>query len=1124
MPGYASPLQQRLSDDVADRYTVVRELARGGMAAVYLAQDRKHDRQVALKVLDPTAGLHAGDQRFHREIAVLARLQHPHILPLHDSGEAGGSLYYVMPYVAGESLRQRLQREGALPVVDALRIAASLADALAYAHAQGVVHRDLKPENVLLSGYPPPTGTHTPAGGVPAWHALLCDFGIARLFQQGTAGSGRGPAGERHTRSGHAVGTPVYMSPEQAAGEGHEDGRSDVWALGVLLFEMLTGAPPHDDAPTPAEALRRRLMQPPPTVDGAPEQAPVRAASRPLRRALDAVIGRAAHPDPARRFASASELATALQACLAFVGPRAPGAPTLDAGPLDRLLGRGPLARLAPAARVTLLAGLALAVGVAAGVPLARWLARDGAAGAVDPQRYVVLPFRDVATGEASDARDSAAPAQANAEAALDGRDAEALLLDAFARWTDLPVVSGTRVNDALARRGVSAPRSLDDALAIARELGAGRLVWGEVRRVPRADARGGVTVRAALYDVATPDATMREHRVVVRPALADVNLAFSGLADSLLIGRPRSPAARDGALATTSWAAWRAYDRGHDALARWDLGAAHAAFAEATQRDPEYALAHLWLAQTLAWLPDAPRAEWQAAAARASALAPRLRQREGLSAQALGLMAAGQYDAACGRYARLVARDSLDYVAWYGLGDCRARDSLIVRDETSPSRWRFRSSYGAAIDAYRRVLSNLPSVHLAFGGRAVTALPALLKAQRSEVRSGYYVTGTDTVRMAAFPSVVADTIAFVPWPVADFPRALPHTLPPSRALAVQRNRDVLLDIAQRWARAFPRSLDVALLHAYALEGTQRLEGTTPDAPGALDALRGALRLTADPAARLRLRLAELRVLCKLERFAEARRLADSLVADVARGPAPRDVAPEALAAAAALVGRVDAANTLLSTTSPADAADARWPAALVVESRRYEGWAAVGGPRDSLAAARARVDRALALVPASDRAEAHARFLGRAAVLAWPTLGPAALRGFDADAGYLLGVGQTAAAGDHAGVRRRLDAIAESRRPTGRTAPSSLDASYLEAWYRAWAGDTAGAVATLDATLDSLPVLGMTALADVPQAAALPRAMLLRAALARGPADAARATRWRTAAAALGWPANARP
>src|ERR1051325_11688960 len=223
---------------LADRYTIDRELGHGGAATVYLAQDRKHGRAVAVKVLRPELAAALGAERFLREIEIAARLTHPHILSLHDSGEANGFLYYVMPYLEGESLRDRLNREAQLPVDHAVRIAREVASALSYAHSHDVVHRDIKPENIVLSG----------------GQAVVADFGIARALHAASD--------EPLTLAGMAVGTPQYMSPEQAGGVA-VDGRSDEYSLACVLYEMLSGQPPFTGASSQA-ILARHSLEPVP--------------------------------------------------------------------------------------------------------------------------------------------------------------------------------------------------------------------------------------------------------------------------------------------------------------------------------------------------------------------------------------------------------------------------------------------------------------------------------------------------------------------------------------------------------------------------------------------------------------------------------------------------------------------------------------------------------------------------------------------------------------------------------------------------------------------------------------------------------------------------------------------
>jgi eukaryotic-like serine/threonine-protein kinase len=267
-------LLERVSVALAARYKLQRELGQGGMARVFLAHDLKYERAVAVKVLRPELAAEVGPARFLREIQIAARLHHPHILPLYDSDQTDGLVYYVMPYIEGETLRHRLSRERQLPIGDALRIAREVADALSYAHSCNVVHRDIKPANILLD----------------AGHALVADFGIARAMG----------AGESST--GHIVGTPTYMSPEQVDGLEHLDGRSDIYSLGSVLFEMLVGEPPFRGT-TVMAVIANRLSSPSPSARAFRELVP---------EAVDAAVKKAMATLPADRFTSAAQFADAL--------------------------------------------------------------------------------------------------------------------------------------------------------------------------------------------------------------------------------------------------------------------------------------------------------------------------------------------------------------------------------------------------------------------------------------------------------------------------------------------------------------------------------------------------------------------------------------------------------------------------------------------------------------------------------------------------------------------------------------------------------------------------------------------------------------------------------------------
>lgn len=271
-------ITQQLSTALADRYKIECHVGEGGMATVYLAHDLKHDRKVALKVLRPELAAVIGADRFLQEIKVTANLQHPHILPLHDSGDAGGFLYYVMPYVEGDSLRDKLNRERQLAIDEAIEITRSIASALDYAHRQGVIHRDIKPENILIHD----------------GQALVADFGIALAVSQAS--------GQRLTETGLSMGTPHYMSPEQAMGDRQLDARSDVYSLGAMLFEMLAGDPPYTGST--AQAIVAKVIT---------EKAPMVTASRDtVPGHVAAAIAQSLNKMPADRFSSAAAFADAL--------------------------------------------------------------------------------------------------------------------------------------------------------------------------------------------------------------------------------------------------------------------------------------------------------------------------------------------------------------------------------------------------------------------------------------------------------------------------------------------------------------------------------------------------------------------------------------------------------------------------------------------------------------------------------------------------------------------------------------------------------------------------------------------------------------------------------------------
>jgi tetratricopeptide (TPR) repeat protein/tRNA A-37 threonylcarbamoyl transferase component Bud32 len=1037
-------LPARLQAALADRYTIDREIGRGGMSLVYLARDLRHGRPVALKVLRPELAATLGPDRFLREIKVAAGLTHPHILPLFESDVADGLLFYVMPYVEGESLRHRLAREGRLPLADAITIACAVADGLAYAHGQNIVHRDIKPENILLE----------------SGHPVISDFGIARAISEAEE--------SRVTGTGVAIGTVEYMSPEQASGNQEIDGRSDIYSLGCVLYEMLTGRTPFAGR-TPTGMLGAHRTELPPSVTAKRREIPLE-----VELAIETALAKL----PSERFATAAEFAAALRMI--------PGT-SVSAGRWFRRLRRGVAWPFWAGATAALVAAT---LWVTAVPPFLN--------AGLDPSLYVVVPFGH---------RGGAAPALVN------GDQCELLLSQAFGRWTDVRLADPLQVHDARMRRGET-PMMLDEAKRLAKDLGAGMLVWGDL-----ADVGDSIQVTAALYDLRRGGTRVRDYTVRLPKDGKDLTAKFRELADSILLGGVGSANVRPGVVGTDVLAAFYAYADGREALARWDLDVAARAFRAALQSDPAYAQASLWLAHTQMWS-GAPRGDWRVNTSRALASREKLSVADLALANALWLLADGRFPQACAAYQQVVARDPEDFIGWFGLGECQRRDNLVQADPTSPSGWRFRSSYRGAATAYRRALELLPSAHRAFTGIAIQRLMDLFFAETYLYRGGY-APAADTLRFGAFPSLEHDTLAFTPWPIADFFSAKGGSRPVTTQAAVAHNREELRKTIVTWIEAFPASADAHEALGLVLETTGEIDPGPSAERSALAAVQRARGLTRDPEQALRSTVAEVRLLFKLERFGDAAALADSVLAAMPAEPGP--LTARRLAGLAVLTGRVYDAAQLLRLSAPLDT-PITWdglevpdaPIPVKQAGLALLAYASLGVPAESLRALKARVDQRVS----SWAGQVNRERLRRAVLavpmgLAFESLGLSDVHQADAGGDYIIELQWAIGHRDTAAARAEL-ARQAALRTRSRAGDVAMNGTYGEAQILLQLGDTAAARALLDLSLQALPSLGTYLLERPEQIGCAVRAMALRAELASRAGDRATAARWARAVTML--------
>jgi len=882
--------------------------------------------------------------------------------------------------------------------------------------------------------------------------ACLADFGIAKAIET--------TIDESTTSTGLIRGTPAYMSPEQASGSKDYDGRSDQYSLACVLYEMIAGVAAFI-GPTPEAIIAQRFHH-------APRKLHIYRSS--VSPGLEAVIERALAIPAADRFSSVAAFADALRDA-----PRQPTVESATSAP-PRRGGRN----VAIAAGVVAVA--LIATTVFDGPQLFGGILGRG--DAADTTRVAVMPFEDAAGARSLPAHE--------------------LLHAGLRRWSGVTIVPLDQTKEVLDGRRVTGAPGVGVARDIAASVHAGRYVVGRVRRTPT-----GRAVAAELRDA--HGTTLYSAELSLPADSAKVDAAFAALADSLLLRGASDGAPPDWPRKSPNFAATQAFISGLAARDQWELPRAESLFTLASTLEPRMARAHVWIAEVALWR-NRPSEEWVSAVDRALRDTAQLPPAEKLTARALAALAQGEYPRACDLYQQMVRADDHSFAGWYGLGECRRRDKVVLRDARSRSGWRTRSSYQASVVAYTRAFEIFPATYRGFEAGAFTRLHDLLFTSGRKFWQGA-TEGTPRQDFFATLSIQRDTVLLIPY---ERSKVLAGAIVPVAELgAVLRQRLAFHQIALRWAAAFPHSAGAKEALAVSLE----LRGD----PAAFDSLASAEILAADPLQKLRLAAARVVVQVKFaipdraDLLAAARRSADSVMA---AHPTPSDEEAAFLAPLAALSGKCRAAADFLRRSStPLAFAGVDVPKDITADAKALQADAVLGCDPEGAVGRMDSIARRIAASPIDAKMRPTAEYV---------LLGATALAAYPKDSAWIrrlapVGGGFLAAASDRLGgnvqqSRSRLMEMARIRQKAlpGATTP---DVVVPEAILWLQLNDSAAAIRSLDVALGSVrysPALAPQAAPDnVARIAMLIRAMALRADLAT-PADPTIARKWARAVLSL--------